>query len=103
MFLCSILSLPRVLLIFFLNFANETHFPSKGPGTVASSRVSDGRWHYLQWSRRYNHVTVTVDGVTSEGDMPGSQTAVLNVVHNRVVHVHIGGFPYGSSSVKGKN
>ena len=70
---------------------------------MVASHVSDGIWHYLKWSRRYSHVNVTVDGITKEGDLPGPQRAVLNVAHDNVTYVHIGGFPDSLSLPKGKS
>ena len=38
-------------------------------------------------------MTVAVDGLNNKDYLPGPQTGVLNIAYDRIIYVHIGGFP----------
>lgn len=75
------------------------------PGSSAaliSKHVSDGDWHHVAWTRRYKHITLVLDGVsTAQADLPGADTE-FNAAQEPVVSVDIGGLPAGVSQAKGK-
>ena len=69
---------------------------------LISKFVSDGAWHHLAWTRRFKHITLTLDKTsTAQADLPGGDSE-FNTAQEPVVHVDIAGFPAGVSQVKGK-
>lgn len=64
--------------------------------------VSDGDWHHVTWTRRYKHITLTLDGTsTAQADLPGADTE-FNAAQDPVISVDIGGLPAGVAQAKGK-
>ena len=70
---------------------------------LINTPVSDGDWHHVTWTRRYNHITLTLDGAsTARADLPAGADSVFNASQESVVSVDIGGLPAGVSQAKGK-
>lgn len=64
--------------------------------------VSDGDWHHVTWTRRYKHITLTLDGTsTGQADLPGADTE-FSAAQDPVISIDIGGLPAGVTQAKGK-
>ena len=64
--------------------------------------VFGGDWHHVTWTRRYKHMTLTLDDMfTAQADLPGVETE-FNTAQEPVISVDIGGLPAGVTQAKGK-
>lgn len=74
-----------------------------GSSAVLINRpVYGGDWHHVIWTRRYKHITLTLDDMfTAQADLPGVDTE-FNTALEPVISVDIGGLPAGVTQAKGK-
>ena len=69
---------------------------------LINTPVSDGDWHHVTWTRRYQRITLMLDGTsTAQADLPGADSE-FNAAQEPVVSVDIAGLPAGVSQAKGK-
>lgn len=62
----------------------------EGEGSVTTDRtVIDNRWHLLEWSRKYQEISLVLDGTErSESTTPGKER-LLNIARKEEIFVNI--------------